>query len=234
MEIRWLTAAGLAAAAVAGILPGSAEPGESPRMVRGGAESQAATSETGAASVATGSGSGLAFCEASKDYLLFAQGSVTSLPGCRQVNRLSPHPYERYPNQALAALAYADAKAAEVLGMRLRERNPTAALSLIVRASALAGGDTAPFRRYSNAYPKPAAIDGRPVPETARTKFVLAAVAEILGDEHSGRAEWETLIRRHSKNASTEIALLYTRTHRIIAEMQRVRALVGAAPAAGG
>jgi hypothetical protein len=234
MELRWLTAAGLAVAAVTGILPDSAEPGESPPPAGGAAEWQAATSEAGAASAAAGSGSGSPFCVAGEEYLLFARDTVTSVPVCRQVNRLSPHPYERYPNRALASLAYADAKAAEVLGMRLRERNPAAALRLIIRSSALAGGDTGPFRRYSNAYPQPASIDGKPVPETARTKFVLAAVAEFLGDEHSGRAEWETLIRRHSSDASTEIALLYARTHRIIAEMQRVRARVGAAPAAGG
>jgi hypothetical protein len=233
MELRWLTAAGIAAAAVAGILPGSAEPGESPRTVGGATQSQVATSNTAAASVATGSGSGAATCAASGEYLLSSQGSVTRVPLCRQVNRL-PHPYERYSSQALASLAYADAKAAEVLGMRLRERDPTAALRLIVRSSALAGGDPAPLRRYSNAYPQPAAIDGEPIPETVRMKFVLAAVAEILGDEHSGRAEWETLIRRHSSDAANEIGLLQARTHRILAEMQRVRALVGTAPTAGG
>ncbi len=234
MELRWLTAAGLAAAAVAGILPGSAQPGETPRTISSTAEPQAANTETAAASTGTSSSGGSVSCEIVEEYLFSGSGPVSSVPVCRQTDRPSVHLYERYPNRVLESLAYADAKAAEVLGMRLRERNPTAALRLIVRSSALAGGDAAPLRRYANAYPQPAAIDGKPVPETVRAKFVLAAVAEILGDEHSGRAEWETLIRRHSSDAATEIALLYTRTHRIIAEIRRVRALVGIAPTAGG
>jgi hypothetical protein len=224
MKIRWLMAAGLAAAAGAGIVPGLAEPGEVPHDA-----SESVTNHP-----LEDSADGAAGCPITIEYLDAADGSIARVAACRQADRPSVHPYEQYPEHALASLAYADAKAAEVLGMRLRERDPSAALRLIVRSSALAGGDIAPIRRYSNAFPQPVAVDGVPIPETVRTKFVLAAVAEILGDGNSGRADWESVIRRHSSDADTEISLLNARTHRIMAEMQRVREQVGVAPKSGG
>jgi hypothetical protein len=234
MEKRWLAAAGLAAIAVAGTLPGSAEPGEPPQAIGVEAGLVSAASETVTEITANSSSGGSASCLINDDYLDSADGTVVRVRACRQANQPSAHPYEQYPEDALASLAFADAKAAEVLGMRLRERDPAAALRLIFRSAALAGGDTAPIRRYANAYPQPVAIDGMPVSDTVRMKFVLAAVAEILGDDASGREVWEAVIRRHSSDADTEIELLNDRTSRIVARMQRVREQVGSTPKTGG
>ncbi len=167
-------------------------------------------------------------------YLPNEDGTVTDVLSCAPVAPVAEHPYESYSNEALESLAYADAKAAEILGMRLRERDEAAALSLILRASALSGGDVRPIVGYSNAYPHPAAIDGRPVRKTVRVKFVLSTVAELLGAESNNLDHWEQQIRRASTEPDQEIALLYERARRIVAEMQRIELEVTGSSTFGG
>ncbi len=177
------------------------------------------------------SGSG---CEIVTYYMPNGDGTVTELYSCNPLQDKPGHPYEAYSNAALESLAYSDAKAAEILGMRLRERNEARAMSLILRASALAGGDTAPILLYSQAYPRPTAVNGKAVRKTHEVKFVLSTVTDLLGTETYYAAPWEDRIRQYAENPDKEIALLTERALEIIEEMRRIQLDVTGTSTIGG
>lgn len=161
-------------------------------------------------------------------------GTTSEAYSCEPVEDRAGHPYESYPSEALASLAYADAKAAEILAMRLREEDEEAAMSLVLRASALSGGDVEPILAWSNAYPQPTAIDGVPVRKTIHVKFVLSAVAELLGAETNNLPYWEEQIRRASTDPDREIVLLHERARRILDEMRQIQLDVTGSSTFGG
>lgn len=173
-------------------------------------------------------------CRLETRYLLNPDGTTTSVYSCPNEARARRHAYEDYSTQALESLAYADARAAEVLGMRLRHSDETRALSLTLRAAALAGGDPAPILAFSNAYPRPSAIDGVPVRRTVHTKFVLSAVAELLGAERNNLPYWEARIRQVSSDPDREIGLLMEQARRIIAEMREIELELAGSSSFGG
>ena len=176
----------------------------------------------------------VAGCELVTHYLPVGDGTVVEAYACESTNGDEKHAYESYPNDALESLAYADAKAAEVLGMRLRESDETKAMSLMLRASALAGGDTAPILLYFNAYPHATAIDDVPVRKTIHMKFVLSAVADLLSTDTAYTAPWEDTIRRYSSDPDTEIAMLHKRALEIIDEMRQIQLDVSGTSNIGG
>jgi hypothetical protein len=173
-------------------------------------------------------------CVLEARYLLNADGTTTTVYACPDLEPAHEHPYASYSTEALASLAYADGKAAETLGMRLRESDEQAALSLILRASALTGGNPSPILTYSNAYPQPTAIDGVPVRKTVRTKFVLSAVAEMLGADRNNLPHWENEIRRVSMDPDREIEQLMERARELIDEMRRIELDVTGTSTFGG
>ena len=173
-------------------------------------------------------------CEMRTMYLPMGDGTVTELVQCVAQNAVEKHPYERYSNAALESLAYSDAKAAEILGVRLRDRDEAKAMSLMLRASALSGGDTAPILHYFHIYPHPHAVDGVPVPKVIRTKFVLSAVADLLGGDTFYAALWEDRVRQYSPDPDAEIAELYEQAIRIIEEMRQIELQVTGSSTIGG
>jgi hypothetical protein len=162
-------------------------------------------------------------CAPAENFVANPDGTATPLLGCEPTEAEPPHPYTGYSTEALASLAYADADAARILGMRLRDDDETAALSLVVRASALSGGDPAPILEYANAYPQPSAIDGWPVRRTVHVQFVLGSVADMLGAGSSNVAYWEARIREESTDADREIELLRQQARAIVEEMRQIR-----------
>ncbi len=160
-------------------------------------------------------------CEIVTRYLPAGDGTVIETLACESQDEKARHPYEDYPDEALESLSYSDADAAEILGMRLRELDEVRAMSLMLRASALSGGNTAPVIRYSNAYPQPVSIDGVLVRRTVHTKYVLSAVADLLDGSTQFAAYWEDQIRQVSTEPQKEIDTLQQRAVEIVNEMRK-------------
>lgn len=173
-------------------------------------------------------------CDIVTHYLPGGDGTVTEAYSCEPVASQTRHPYESYSTETLASLAYSDSKAAETLGMRFRERDEPLAMSLMIRASALAGGDTEPLVRYFNAFPHPTSIDGVTVPATARTQFVLLSVMELLGKEPYDLSRWADRIREFSPDPERELAVLKGRAERIVEEMRQIQLEVTGETSLGG
>lgn len=91
------------------------------------------------------------------------------------------HPYTAYPTASLEALAYGDAKAAEILGKRFAETAPIASLEWMLRASALNKGDYEPILYLVNSTYAAVDINGDFPAETVANKYVLAGVISRLG-----------------------------------------------------
>ena len=178
-------------------------------------------------------------CTIVRHYLTQPDGTVVEALSCEHDIPPTPHPYVSYPRAALASLAYADATAAEILGMRLIEEDAAESLSLLIRAAALSGGDPAPIRRYASAYPHPVFIDGVPQPQTIRIKYVLASVEALLQLDASmpntGRQNrWAAVIREYSEDPERELAQLQTRAQDIVAEMRQIQLDVSGLSTIGG
>lgn len=173
-------------------------------------------------------------CTITRHYASRPDGTSAEAISCQPAGARAPQPYERYPAGALESLAYADADAARILGMRLIEDDATAALSLVVRAAALAGGDPAPIRYFSSAYPHPVSINGVPQPRTVRVKYVLATVVALLGDETAASAGWESVIRAHSQDPEAELGRLNARARAIVDAMRRIQVEVSGTSTIGG
>jgi len=173
-------------------------------------------------------------CTIITQYLPNGDGTVTEAYSCEPGVTEAAHPYENFSNETLASLAYSDAKAAEILSMRLREEDEEVAMSLAIRAAALAGGDAHPILLFSQAYPVPAAIDDAPVKKTYRVKYVLSTVALMLGDDRGGLPTWEASIRRFSDDPDTELALLDERARQIVDEMRQIQLDVTGEATIGG
>ena len=167
-------------------------------------------------------------------YLPNDDGTITETYSCEPNAYQEKHPYESYSNEALESLAYSEAKAAEILSMRLREQDEELAMSLAIRATALSGGDTYPILLFSQAYPHPAAINDVPVKKTYRVKYVLSAVALMLGDNSGALPSWEASIRTFSENPERELALLDERARQIVDEMRQIQLDVTGETTIGG
>ena len=172
-------------------------------------------------------------CEIRRRYVPTLDGATVATLSCTPVAD-EPHPYEHYSNKSLESLAYADAEAAEMLGMRLIEDDSATSLSLVVRAAALAGGDSAPLKRYSNAYPHPVYVNGKPQRKTVRHKYVLASVIALLGDDSAAAIKWERVIRTHSSDPDQELTRLQARARGIVAEMRQIQIEVTGTSSIGG
>ena len=183
---------------------------------------------------ATSPGAGAKDCTVVSRYLLREDGSTTELYTCEPVSPGAKRPYESYSNEALASLAYSDAKAAEILGMRLRDADEEAAMSLTFRASALSGGNADSILAFSNAYPHPSSINNVPVLKTIHKKFVMSAVAEMLGAPVNNLDYWEDRIRDVSSDSDREIARLQAQARKIVDEMRQIQLNVFGSSNIGG
>jgi hypothetical protein len=161
-------------------------------------------------------------CEEVPYYFTNADGGVTMTWRCLERAQQKTHPYNDYTNATLATLVYSDADAAEILGMRLRERDEKNAMRLAIRASALSGGETQAIKNYVNAYPAPTFTNGVPNPRTIHTKYVLSAVIDLLGDPASGVEAWERLVRDNSPTPERTVTYLNGKARQIVDEMRRI------------
>jgi hypothetical protein len=173
-------------------------------------------------------------CEIVTRHMPNGDGTALELYSCEPLKPKEKHPYESYSSAALESLAYSDAKAAEILGVRLRDKDLAKSMSLMIRASALQGGDTGPVLHFFHIYPHPHAIDGVPVKKAIRAKFVLSAVADLLSGDTYYTGLWEDRIRQYSSNPETEIALLHEQALQIVGEMRQIELEVTGSSEIGG
>ncbi len=173
-------------------------------------------------------------CTIVTHYLPNDDGTTTEVASCEPNEPRQEHPYASYPIEALESLAYADAKAAEILSMRLLQSDGEAAMSLALRATALAGGDATPIVAYANAYPEPTAVNGVPVRQTVHVRYVLATVTRLLGDPRHSVPYFEAIIREHSTDPEREIAMLEVRAREMIEEMRQIQLEVTGSSTIGG
>lgn len=113
-------------------------------------------------------------------------GEPLDVIACEPAHR-DPSPYASWGEQALAGMAYGDARAAEALGLRhIQSEDPNQealGLMLLYRAVALSGETTALHRAISQRYAVVSA-DGRPELHNLKQLLVFAIVARRLGDTH--------------------------------------------------
>lgn len=173
-------------------------------------------------------------CTIVRHYLAKGDGTVIEVVSCPPDVPREAHPYATYANAALESLAYSDATAAEILGMRLIEEDEAASLSLVVRAAALSGGDPAPIVAYSSAYPQPVFVNGVPQRKAVHVKYVLDAVTALLNDEASMPNPWEGVIRDYSTDPDSELELLQAQAQAIVDEMRVIQRDVVGTSTIGG
>jgi hypothetical protein len=162
-------------------------------------------------------------CTITSRYMQLDDGTVRKLISCVPTSPPVEHPYKSYPNDALRALAYSDPLAAEILALRLIKANEEESLSLILRASALSGGSAAPLYKYSNAYPHATLINGEPVFKTIKARYVLDAVAELLGDDRANRTFWEDQMYMYADDPEAELARLNAIAERLLGDMRQIQ-----------
>lgn len=163
-------------------------------------------------------------CTVQVHYLETSPGLTTKAYSC-EPDETVRHPYEEYSNAALAELAYSDADAARILGIRKREDH-SEALTLFARAAALDAGSPDPILYYSNLYPHPTAIDGVPVKKTILTKLMLATVADRLGADSTAIRYWEEQTRIAFDDPEQAIASAQSRAQEVLAYMRSVQITV--------
>lgn len=174
-------------------------------------------------------------CTLTVHYLPAGDGTVIEAYSCEPDTAPAPGELDTYTNETLLSLSYSNARAAETLGMRLREDDPELALSLIIRASALTGGDVRPIQLYSNSFPTASSVNGQPVAETIRIKYVLSAVAELLGAQDNNLKYWDQRVRAMSANADQAVAEFDRQAITIVDQMQAIeREVKGESAIRGG
>lgn len=112
------------------------------------------------------------------------KASTNELVDALDCQRSSPkpiHAYEAYSNEALESLAYSDPIAALVLGRRLALLEPESTWDLMIRSSALLGGDTRPVRWLAtHSFNQVRTASGEVATDTMQRRYVLDSVARKL------------------------------------------------------
>lgn len=116
-----------------------------------------------------------------KDYVT-PDGEMFSAHSCTPHNPGPPHPYAHYDDDTLAAMAYADATAAALLGQRLVRTDTRMSYQLLIRASALDGGDLEHIAWLSDQAFGVTAINGAPQVANMKRQYELAALVTRLGE----------------------------------------------------
>jgi len=117
-----------------------------------------------------------------KDYVT-PDGEMFAAYSCTPIHSAPAHKYADYDNATLGAMAYADADAAALLGHRLIDKDTRKSYELLIRASALEGGNVEHIEWLSDQAFGVVAINGEPQIANLQRKYELAALAEWLGGD---------------------------------------------------
>ena len=153
-------------------------------------------------------------------------GEVHEAMSCVPRDPAAPHPYESWSDETLAGLAYGDAKAAEVLGLRhIRSEDPaqeTLGLSLLYRSVALSGEPSA-FRRAIGIRYAHVSINGEPQIRNLKQLLVFNVMGDALGHAQFNPDVVENELR--SLNVSdAEIQRLRTGSRDLLQQMGDLQA----------
>ena len=115
-------------------------------------------------------------------------------------NQKPRHPYDDYPSDALAGLAYSDPFAALVLGKRLREQDPQEAWRLMLRAAALLN-DGDPLDWLATVSYSRASTDGIPDVRSMERWYVLVSTSDRISGYDR---QWRDMYRKQRSHVLSE------------------------------
>lgn len=116
-----------------------------------------------------------------RDYVT-TDGEMFAAYSCTPLEPPSEHPYARYTDEALEALAYGDAEAAARLGQRLAGENPEKAYQLLIRATAL-DGDPRHLAWLADAFYSRYRVDGQLQIDNVMRQYEIAALSTRFGED---------------------------------------------------
>lgn len=167
-----------------------------------------------------------------RDYVT-TSGEMFSAYSCTPNDPPVPHIYAEYNNKTLANMAYADAAAAALLGRRLIGSDTGRSYELLVRASALEGGNVEHLAWLAEQAFGAVAIDGMPQLDNLQRQYELAALASRLGGA-PGKAEYlRTELLRFGIDES-ELAALNRRADKLLRSMRDIQRTVYGEVTIGG
>jgi hypothetical protein len=155
-----------------------------------------------------------------KDYVT-PDGAMFAAYSCSPDSPAAKHVYDEYDNKTLATMAYADADAAALLGHRLIDKDTHRSYQLLIRASALDGGNVEHLAWLAEQAFGAVAINGEPQLANLQRQYELAALATRLGDA-AGKTDYlKTELIRFGVNEEQ----LYKLDLRVDALLQSMRAI---------
>lgn len=109
-----------------------------------------------------------------------ATGELVDAVECQRSSPKLTHEYETYSDEALEALVYSDPIAGLVLGRRVARSAPKKSWDLMIRSSALLGGDSRPIRWLATNSFNQVKANGEIATGTLQRRYVLDRLAEKL------------------------------------------------------
>lgn len=115
-----------------------------------------------------------------KDYVT-SEGEMFSAYSCTPLAPAPDHEYRHYDNKTLAAMSYSDAEASALLGRRLIQTDTGRAYELLIRASALDGGNVEHIAWLADQAYGTVEINGEPQVGNLKRLYELATLAARIG-----------------------------------------------------
>lgn len=111
-------------------------------------------------------------------------GELVDAVECQRSSPKLTHEYESWSDEALSALTYSDPIACLVLGRRTARTYPKMSWDLMIRSSALLGGDTRPIRWLATHSFNQVKTNGEMATGTLQRRYVLDTLADRLEGDH--------------------------------------------------
>lgn len=140
----------------------------------------------------------------------------------RDCQRSSPNPvhaYEAYEDEALDSLAYSDPIAALVLGRRLATTDPERTWDLMIRSSALLGGDVRPIKWLATNSFNIVKTNGEMATDTMQLRYVLDSLTRKLENTPSHSFDFREAYLRSSRG-DAEVERLDRMVDALLSEME--------------
>ena len=158
------------------------------------------------------------------DYVT-AEGEMFSAYSCTPRDPAPPHPYGHYDDDTLAVMAYADAEAAALLGRRLIGTETRRSYELLIRASALEGGNVEHLAWLADQAFGTVSVNGQLQLANIKRQYELATLATRLGDA-PGRSMYLRNELIEAGVAPDELASLDARAAALLQSMQEIQRTV--------
>jgi hypothetical protein len=107
-------------------------------------------------------------------------GELVDAVECQRSSPKLTHEYESWSDETLSALTYSDPIACLVLGRRTARMHPKMSWDLMIRSSALLGGDTRPIRWLATNSFNQVKANGEMATGTLQRRYVLDTLADRL------------------------------------------------------